>query len=332
METVFTLYSLQQTMLFLEDLPDEILLEIFFFLSPRDLYHSFAFLNDRFNCILCDPSIRLGIRLTNDLSTDWKYFLNYFTEVQIACDEIDLQLFSHVRSLILGPFPRPTDDLLNQLIENPRKHFPNLRQITIYQPLATWYSPAAARFWTQLFTNELPSRLRSCTLPRRIFALPTTCFNCLSLRQLRIGGCSMRDLPVLLCSVPNLRHLSTEIWGAADPTNTVCYEHVHLLSMDIKFTQLNIVLDDIQCLFSYIPNLRWLTIEGTRKHERFSVEDWHKVLMNQLKHLKRFTFSIQLMENNENRHLDMKFIRNYHHLFSKMKLRIENDMLTLSNQ
>jgi hypothetical protein len=317
---------------YLEDLPDEILLDLFSYLSPIDLFISFAYLNHRFNSILCDQSIQIGIQIINNKNTRLDYFANYFTHLSICNDEIDIRQFHNIRSLTLGPSPRPTDELLIQLVDQPSRYFPDLIQLTVYQPLSTWYSPPSIRLWTQVFTNRFSSRLERCSLPGRIFAIPTTCFYCRSLRGLSIGGCSLRDLPALLSALPNLKFLSTDVWGIADPTIGSSCHHFNLSHLRIIFSQQTIVLEEIHCLLSYVPYLKIFTIEGARKHETFNSEYWYEILINQLEHLEKFYCTIRLSDTTENGKIDMNYIRNYHSIFSQMKLYRRNDSLFISNQ
>ena len=318
----------------LEDLPNELFLEIFSYLSPADTFHSFVHLNGRFDSILCDTSVRLGIRVTNHNNTSQALydFLDYFTHVQICCDEIDIQQFHYVRSLTLGPYPRPSDELLNQLIDQPQRCFPFLRQLTVYQPMATWYSAPAVRLWKQLFTNQLSPQLKRCSLPDRIFAIPTTCFYCRSLVSLSIGGCSLRDLPALLGALPNLHFLSTDLWGTVDTTSSSFYHHPNLSHLRIQFSQQTIDLDEIRCLLIFVPFLSIFTIEGTRKHDSFHVQEWYDVLSEQLECLIQFSCTIRLADTLTNETMDVKAIQEYHPLFSRMKLYRQNDCLFISNQ
>ncbi|CAF2899091.1 unnamed protein product [Rotaria sp. Silwood2] len=84
----------------------------------------------------------VGIQITNNNYNKINYFADYFTHIHICNDnDIDIRQFNNVRSLILGPYPKPTDELLNQLVEQPLKYFPYLTQLTVYQSLSTWYSP-----------------------------------------------------------------------------------------------------------------------------------------------------------------------------------------------
>jgi hypothetical protein len=317
---------------YLEDLPDELLLDIFSYLSPIDLFISFAHLNNRFDSILCDQSIQLGIQITNRNYTELNYFSDYFTQLYIGTDEIDIRHFNNIRSLTLGPSPRPTDELLSQLVDQPLRYFPYLTQLTVYQPLATWYSPPSVRLWTQLFTNQLSSQLKRCSLPGRIFAIPTTCFFCRSLRGLSIGGCSLRDLPSLLSALPNLKFLSTDVWGMTNTMHTSSYHHSQLSHLRIIFNQQTIVLEEIRCLLSYVPYLKIFTIQGTRKHEIFNVEYWSEVLISQLEYLKKFYCTIRLGDVNENDKLDINYIKNFHSIFSQMKLYPRNDSIYITNQ
>ena len=316
----------------LEDLPDELLLEILSYLSPIDVFISFAYINKHFNAILCDQSIQIGIQITNHNYTKIDYFTDYFTHLYVCTDEIDIRQFNNVHSLTLGPISRPTDELLYQLIDQPQRYFPYLTQLTIYQPLATWYSPPALHLWTQLFTNQFSFRLERCSLIGRIFAMPTMRFYCSSLRYLSIGGCSLRDLPTLLAALPNLRFLSTDIWGIAKIMNESIYYPSTLSHLHIKFTQQIIVLEEIHCLLSYVPYLEILSIEGTRMHEIFSVECWYQLFLGQFKYLKKFYCTIRLNDNICNGKLDINYIRKYNRLFSQMKLYRRNDNLFLSNQ
>jgi Leucine-rich repeat (LRR) protein len=316
----------------IEDLPDELFLDIFSYLSSIDLFLSFSYLNNRFNSILCDQSVQLAIKITNNNSIKINYFSDYFTHIYICNDQINIRQFNNLRSLTLGPSPRPTDELLNQLVDQPLKYFPYLTQLTVYQPLSTWYSPPSIRLWTQLFTNKFSSQLERCSLPGRIFAIPTTCFYCHSLRGLSIGGCSLRDLPALLSALPNLRYLSTDVWGITDIMNISSYQHLNLSHLRIEFNQQTIVLEEIRCLLSYVPYLKIFTIEGIRKHEIFNIEYWYEVLNNQLEYLKKFYCTIRLSDTIENKKLDINYIRKYNSIFSQMKLYHRNDSLYISNQ
>jgi len=316
----------------IEDLPDEIFLDIFSYLSSIDLFLSFSYLNNRFNSILCDQSLQLGIQITNNNLTKINYFSDYFTHIYICNDQINIRQFNNLRSLTLGPSPRPTDELLNQLVDQPLKYFPYLTQLTVYQPLSTWYSPPSIRLWTQLFTNKFSSQLKRCSLPGRIFAIPTTYFYCYSLRGLSIGGCSLRDLPALLSALPNLKYLSTDVWGISDIFNISSYQHLNLSHLRIQFNQQTIVLEEIRCLLSYVPYLKIFTIEGIRKHEIFNIEYWYEVLNNQLEYLKKFYCTIRLSDTIENKKLDINYIRKYNSIFSQMKLYHRNDSLYISNQ
>jgi hypothetical protein len=316
----------------IEDLPDELLLDIFSYLSPIDLFLSFAYLNNRFDSILCDQSIQLAVQITNHNYTKIDHFADYFTQLYISNDQIDIRQFNNIRSLTLGPLARPTDDLLNQLVDQPARDFPYLTQLTVYQPLSTWYSPPSVRLWTQLFTNRFSSQLERCSLPGRLFAIPTTCFYCRSLRGLSIGGCSLRDLPALLSALPNLRFLSTVVWGITDKMKISSYQHTNLSHLRIEFNQQTIVLEEIRCLLSYVPYLKIFTIEGTRKHELFNIEYWYEILISQLEYLKKFYCTIRLSDTTENEKIDIYYIREYNSLFSQMKFYRRNDSLFISNQ
>lgn len=316
----------------IEDFPDELFLEIFSYLSPLDLFLSFAYLNTRIDSILCDQSVQLAVQLTEYHYTTIDYFADYFTHLFVTNDQMDIRQFNSIQSLTLGPSPRPTDELLNQLIDQPAKYFPHLTQLTVHPPLSTWYSPAAVYLWTQLFTNKLPSRLERCSLPGRIFAIPTTRFCCYSLRSLSIGGCSMRDFPALLTCVPNLKFLSTDIWGVAEPIQSFADQHFNLSHLRIELKQQTIVVDEIHFLLWYVPLLKTLTVQGTRKHDTFNVKCWCEVLSNQLEYLTKFSCTIRLSDTHQNKTLDIDSIRQHHSLFSQMRLYHQNDSLYISNQ
>ncbi|CAF0932519.1 unnamed protein product [Rotaria sp. Silwood1] len=318
---------------YLEDLPDELLLDIFSYLSPIDLFVSFSYINNRFNAILCDKSIQFGIQITNNNYNKINSFADYFTHIYICNDnDIDIRQFNNVRSLTLGPYPKPTDELLNQLVDQPQQYFPYLTQLIVYQPLSTWYSPPSIRLWTQLFTNQFSSRLKHCSLPGRIFALPTTYFYCPSLCSLSIGGCSLRDLPILLSTLPNLKFLETDLWGIADIKNQSSYHHSNLSHLSIKFNQETIVLEELCCLLLYVPYIKIFTIEGTQKHDIFNIDYWYNVFISQFEYLKKFYCTIRLSDSIQNNKIDINYIRKYNKLFSQMKLYRRNDSLFISNK
>ena len=322
----------KERMLLFEDLPDELLLEIFAYLSPGNIYLSFANLNNRFDSILSDSSVPLGIQVTNQNINDVNNYISYFTHLNICCDDIDIHQFPFIRSLTLGPNPRPHDDLISQLVDDPEKYFPFLQQLIIYPPAATWYSGPAVRLWTLLFTNQFPSCLKRCTLVGRIFANPIRAYFCRSLRSLSIGGCSLRDLPTLLVALPNLRYLNTELWGVTDTMHILDYYHSKLTHFHIKFAQETIVLKELESLLIYVPYLERLTVDGARRHEIFDAECWHQILSTQLKYLRTFSCTIRLAETHSNRQMNIDFVRQCSPLFSRMRLFYQNDWLFISNQ
>lgn len=317
---------------YLEDLPDELLVDIFSYLSPIDLFNSFAHINSRFDSILCDQSVQIGIRVTSHNYTQIAYFAHYFTHVHVCTDEIDIRQFSNLRSLTFGPTPKPSDELINQLTDEPREYFPYLTQLTVYQPISTWYSAPSIRLWTQIFTKRFSSRLKRCSLFGRIFALPPKSFYCPSIQNLSIGGCSLRDLPELLLTLPNLKFLETDVWGVADMKNDSSFYHPNLTNLHIKFSQQTIVIDELCCLLSYVPYLETFTIEGTRKHDEFNIDCWYTMLLGQFEHLKSFYCTLRLSDTRANQKLDINYIRNYHRLFSQLNIYRQNDGLFISNQ
>jgi hypothetical protein len=114
--------------------------------------------------------------------------------------------------------------------------------------------------------------------------------------------------------------------------NISSYQHSNLSHLRIEFNQQTIVIEDIRCLLFYVPYLTKFTVEGRRKHEIFNIESWYDVLINQLEYLKNFSCTIRLSDTIENEKLDINYIREYHSLFSQMKLYRRNDSLFISNE
>jgi hypothetical protein len=99
-----------------EDLPNEILINIFEYLSsPIAIYYSFKKLNYRFNCLLY--SIRLNLDIfTEDQQT--LTLIDYFSHscirlrINNVCPSISLERFSQLRSLTII---EPTDAQINSI-------------------------------------------------------------------------------------------------------------------------------------------------------------------------------------------------------------------------
>ncbi|CAF1048529.1 unnamed protein product [Adineta steineri] len=238
----------------LSNLPDEILCNIFEYLSSFDAIYSFINLNKRFNCLLI--SFKQQIDLTY-LSYD--QFLYYMKNILPIINQDEL-----LYVLKLGNQRTPGQiELFNSLIDdkNCRSYFNNIDQVIIESPRLNEFINFVNKFllslselitltikidyvndpdfptWTKFLTNtilpiatliklsiEIPNGLVLSRLPDSIM-FP-------SLMDITLNVTLVTDLLILIQSTPNLRNLSIRIgwWTSGDQTlvkmiKKMCEDH-----------------------------------------------------------------------------------------------------------
>jgi hypothetical protein len=98
-----------------EYLPNELLIKIFQYIDPRDLYHAFYNLNARLNAILQSPyylTFTLSNADNNNNNEDTFFFPYIYTLINHPGVNVNLNRFINVRRLWLSS---PTSNQLKQL-------------------------------------------------------------------------------------------------------------------------------------------------------------------------------------------------------------------------
>jgi len=195
----------------LEDLPVEMLIEIFRYLSVHELYFSFSQLNIRLNSIL--KSLSNLILVTTSHCDSVFSFFNSFTLVRIqfinstssSLSQFNFSKFIGIRSFIIfrsihsDRYIEPIEQLEQFICPTLCPHLQSLRIPYCSQALADW-----------IFTGAFPY-LKIChlydTSYQRII-LPSSTINTLpTLRQLTIQERNEDELEKILLLCPNLSYL-----------------------------------------------------------------------------------------------------------------------------
>ena len=188
-----------------EDFPDEIILEIFKYISLYDLYSGFHHLNSRLNNILHSVhNLTLILSKPHDL---------YHSAVSFFAPQIHHLIVRHSQHV---PFIRftslrsltsmfPGDQ---QLLEIQANDLPNLTRLTLGF-MGIWDCDIIARLCQQIFSNTFP-KLRFCSLwPPTLERdyLPTST---IALTHVQLKEGNLDDLCIVLDACPNLKYLQVK--------------------------------------------------------------------------------------------------------------------------
>ena len=230
-----------------EDLPNELLFDVFTYVDTRDLYRSFWKLNERLDDILRSLK-NLSLRIDqNDLSL---MHLSASRVVRLEVNtwhEVDLRRFVHLRSLILRRTTRMQVTQIRPSI------LPHLVYLSLSLAFDFWSSTQLAQ---EVFSNGFPS-LRHADLGR--VDIPYTHSWSMSPHLHSLSVCSSEAVivPLVLASCPHLRRLHVQIFGDRHRIALPSLRINHPLK---RFTFLDsygtLSIEQIDFLLSYMPNLR----------------------------------------------------------------------------
>lgn len=185
----------------LEDLPNELIIEVFYYVRIQDLTVSFWNLNKRFNGLI--RSIRsLSLILTKNHTYQGIILPQQIIRIVIVTlDNINLNPFVNLRSLFLN---LATENHLKQIKSD---ILPNL----VYLSLPLSFDPRSTRpLACEVFSNRFQS-LRYADLG--IIAMPTNSSwtQSPSLRSIHIFSPNINIVPIILQSCPKLTHFQVRI-------------------------------------------------------------------------------------------------------------------------
>ncbi|CAM4829041.1 unnamed protein product [Rotaria magnacalcarata] len=304
-----------------EELPNELLLDLFEFCDPIQLIRSFQHLNTRFNQLLfvrfC--SYRLDFRSISKANFHLmceEYLPLIIDNVSSLClsdGEETPQLSQHLipYCLTLDEFTR-LRSLLIQNIDTPSTLL-NITLDCFYLPYLTHLKFIKCHFTSNTSPNELfvniwnLKQLTHCTLDiifehafnSATFSIISKSIEYLSIKNFTF---SSTELAYLLHSVPSLRHLFIKF---GQPINT---ELFRLPSVEL-LTSLKIYFDGSVCSLTHIlksmPNLLYLTFETETIN--LNGNQWKQILIDYVPQIKRFRFLMKVLSiknNNVEEQLD----------------------------
>ncbi|CAF3463691.1 unnamed protein product [Rotaria sp. Silwood1] len=301
----------------IEIFPNELLIEIFEYISSYDLYNTFFNLNSRFNSLIDSLS-----NLCFILEEDWDHkeriiphFASHITSLIIKHDElIDFSYYSNIRSLKLS---MPT---MNQCNAIQPYILPNLEHLYISNLFFSDNTEQLCRF---IFSPLFP-RLRTCHIDRMILNDHHP-YCSLSLQQLTISPCTWESnmCKQILQACPNLiylRIIRLENISFKLFVNFICshtslrHIYMHFYSIEDEWYQ------HIDWLLSNVPNLENFTllIDKNETKEKFSFDRLSHLLIQRVPYLINFKAKIPL---NDFLSKDLNIIKQLHPLFIYIQIR-----------
>jgi hypothetical protein len=266
-----------------EDLCNELLLYIFDYINPRQLYDTIWNLNSRLNDLLASVT-HLQLIVDGEENEEIIALLApHIGLLQInTWDEIDLNGFHNLHSLILS---RPSPLQLKQIRVDT---MPKLTYLSLF-PNVYFTSPRQLiddaflnRFsflhWARLGHIDLSdSRYRSVQSH--------------SLRHLHISCFHTTMIPFILASCPNLESLHVDILQYGDKTTipSPIIDNHPLQKFVLRDYCLSILHQDIHTIITYIPNTRKIELKFNCNARFISLV---RHLSDSLSHLRRFNCDI----------------------------------------
>ncbi|CAF0739272.1 unnamed protein product [Rotaria sordida] len=284
----------------LENLPNEILAEIFEYISTENLFRSFYNLNYRLNKLIQSLNNHYLSLKTTDCNQIYHYnFIAPYINILFieGRAQLNLKSFTNIRRLILI---QSNDEFLEQL---ERIRLPYLEHLVIYLGNRRG-NDCMPYFWNRIFSYDLPYLKICCMYNISLTWIYSSWRQMLSLRILKIGDIDILVYGSILSSCPNLCFFKfTRLISNNRPINII--QHMNLKKLVIaipcfeEFSQDN----DMNDYFSYVPNLEQLIIHRTNEskniNESYLQFDWYgSSITSYLPLLSRFTYYFHILISN----------------------------------
>lgn len=294
-----------------EKLSNELLLDIFDYINPRQLYNTFWNLNSRLNNLFV--SIK-HLQLIVDKEEDEEVIALLAPHIGLlqvnTWDEIDLRGFSNLYSLTLA---RPSLIQLKQIRPD------IMLQLTYLSLFSNVYFSAPKQLIIDAFSNRFPC-LRWARLGHLESIVPFCELKSFSLRYLHIGGYHTTIIPFILGSCPKLEHLHVDFLRQGDkimlPPPVI---DNHPLQQFILRDYCRLAsYADIRTVITYIPNTKKIELKCTCRASFISLIQH---LSNHLSQLRRFDCYITELPIDSSTNLTM--IRQVHPCFNYIECRTQ---------
>ena len=254
----------------LEDLPNELLTDIFKNLNARDLFRAFSPLNDRFNRLIRSFSylqLMLHLETSNMIKTNDETFPFYVhTLVVDPWINFNLHQYPNVRYLTLNsPLPQVLEQLKPEIM-------PHLERLSVSYVFNMY---EIVLLHDKIFSNRF-LHLKSCHLFEQETLMTIQQWTSApSIRVLKTKLINATVFTTILSACPNLLVLKFNLSPFSDtPTTVQCHSNLKRMIVEM---QADDWLDDDSSLHGFlacVPNLEQLDIH--RKTPRQSMKDRSK--------------------------------------------------------
>lgn len=278
-----------------EDLPNEILIDIFKHLDARHLFQAFASLNSRLNHLIQSfqyLKLFFHIHQLNILKTNNEYFSYYVhTLVVNSWINFNLQHFPSVRYLKLDcPLPQ----VLGQLKPHTMPYLKHLSISFVHTMLEMNV------LFDRIFSNCF-QHLKSCELlSRNNLITISTSSSSPMINKLKLANIDILTYQRILFACSNLHffQFNLHINTYYTPTSTLSLPlHDHLKQLSISLDKSHSFYDDNQFLYqllSCLPNLQEFQLFRTCSLDNLINYDWFaSIIRRHLLKLRLFKYSIR---------------------------------------
>jgi hypothetical protein len=264
-----------------EQLPNELLLNIFIYFDIRNLFHSFWGVNDRFNNLLHAVN-NLSFIMEKNESLLIEIFARQINRLKIMTPQpIDFSQFSNLHTLEL------TRACVIQMEQIRSDIMPNLVNLSISTP---FYISLPLELIKEIFSNDF--RLLHQANLNRLDHFPTSWqFQSLSLHSLHITCADAKVISQVLTACPNLFSFHVTFFGQNRhilPPSSSSYNHL-LEEFSLYDPYHKLTFDTIQILFLYVPNVKYLFLHFLCQEPFIHLID---SILNRLEQLNRFECDI----------------------------------------
>ncbi|CAF1006936.1 unnamed protein product [Adineta ricciae] len=311
----------------LEELPNEILHELFEYFDIYELYKIFSKLNSRFDGLLKSfPHLQLILHSSDDFDHPVHRYLLLSIKTLVInhskdlCNSSIIQSLSHIRCLILC---QPTRQQWNAIIP---EDFPHLERLYLINSRFAYRTEQLCQL---IFSNSFPS-LCSCSLPHISYEPENLWTKSYRLRSLQASIWDIRVYMQILYTCPNLSHLKISLGGAAQtddfPFDSNTFSHSALQNLVFHHSK-PITCQFMDSLLSCTPNLDHFSFRVDHyRPSHVSVNDLAHILQHRVPKLRSIRFDMVVPHNLA--YSDE--MQTKHQLFRSLKVQMEVDQLTRS--
>jgi len=300
----------------LEDLPNELIIEIFNYTKIRDLLFTFWNLNIRFNQLIHSLKY-LSLVLTKNETYENILFPQQIVRIVIVTlDNINLSSFINLRTLILN---LANENHLKQIQSD---ILPNL----IYLSLSISFDfQSKEQLTSEIFSNRFSS-LRYADLGK--IAMPNflSWSESPSLRSILIVSLNINIIPLILQSCPQLTHFRVQIIDehALDLSSLPIISNHQLKKIIFIQSPTSKFVFDILNILYLIPNVKQIDLRLCTR----SFIDLIKLISKNFIYLNRFDCHI-IEYPNKDENININIIRNIHSCYSCIQCTLREDNFCL---